>query len=148
MYMYFAETFCVAHQSKDVILQTSRAVVPLFCIASSHNSLSYRWDDLHGDVGLLSPVYYAHKSGIYRCTVDDGFGNKCYSKTIEVTDGTLILDLVFYVPVHDCIVNYLQHHLSLHWPLMSYYLLTLAQRRIPITRFMLIRRVTILLDQL
>lgn len=33
MYMYFAETFCVAHQSKDVILQTSRAVVPLFCIA-------------------------------------------------------------------------------------------------------------------
>ena len=90
--VYFAETFCVAHQSKGVVLKTPRAVVPLFCIASSHNSLlSYRWSNLHGDVGLLSPVYYAHKSGVYKCTVDDGFGSKCYSKSIEVTDGKLIL---------------------------------------------------------
>ena len=94
--MYSAETFCVAHQSKDVVLQTPKAVVPLFCIASTHNSLlSYRWHNLHGDVGLLSPVYYDHKSGICKCTVDDGFGNKCYSKSIEVTDGTLISYLIF-----------------------------------------------------
>ena len=66
---------CVAHQSKGVVLKTPRAVVPLFCIASSHNSLlSYR-SNLHGDVGLLSLVYYAHKSGVYKCTVYDGFGS-------------------------------------------------------------------------
>ena len=70
----------------------------LFCIASTHNSLlSYRWHNLHGDLDLLSPVYYAHKSGIYKCTVDDRFGNKCYFKSIEVTDGTLISDLMFII---------------------------------------------------
>ena len=81
-----------------MVLQIPKAVVPLFCIASTHNSLlSYRWHNLHGDVGLLSPVYYAHKSGIYKCTVDDGFGNKCCSKSIEVTDGTLISYLIFII---------------------------------------------------
>ena len=94
--MYSAETFCVAHQSKDVVLQTLKAVVPLFCIASTHNYLlSHCWHNLHGDVGLLSPVYYAHKSGVYKCTVNDGLRNKCYSKSIEVTDGTLISYLMF-----------------------------------------------------
>ena len=82
----------MAHQSKKyVVLPRPRAAVPHFCIATTHNThLLYHWDNLSGDVGLLSPVYYAHRCGVYRCTVEDGLGNKCYSKSIEVIDGTLI----------------------------------------------------------
>lgn len=107
MFALLVETFAVAHQSaKYVVLPTSRRAVPLYCIASTHNShILYHWDNLSGDVGLLSPVYYAHKCGVYRCTVEDSLGNKCYSKSIEVIDGTLLL-CIYYVREYSYNVTY------------------------------------------
>ena len=67
-------------------------VVPLFCIASHHSSsYTYKWDNLNGEVGMHSPILYANKPGVYRCTVDDDLGHICYSKSISVTEGALLL---------------------------------------------------------
>lgn len=88
------DKFSVIHQSSDTLISMHMgdSVVPLFCVASKHcSSYQYNWDNLHGNVGQLSPVLYANKVGIYRCTITHGLeglsASKCYSKSISVNEG-------------------------------------------------------------
>ena len=49
----------------------SGQVVPLFCISPKHSLLDcrYEWRNLSGEIGFNSPVIYANKPGVYRCSV-------------------------------------------------------------------------------
>ena len=40
---------------------------------------------MHSEFGAKSPVIFANKSGVYRCTIEND-GQKCYSKSIFVTE--------------------------------------------------------------
>ena len=52
---------------------------------------------MHGEFGAKSPVIFANKSGVYRCTIEND-GQKCYSKSIFITDkGNLWLFILLRV---------------------------------------------------
>ena len=82
----------------SVTNQTEQAVipapghVPLFCVASNHSlHYKYEWTSLTGVVGMNSPVYYANKPGIYRCTVTaDRLDQTCLSRSINVIEGIVV----------------------------------------------------------
>ena len=98
-----SDQFSVIHQSDDATIHAGE-VVQLFCLASKHcSAYQYNWDNLQGAVGLLSPVLYANKEGIYRCTVtmNATADAKCYSRSITISQGvmeiiiTLCMVLIF-----------------------------------------------------
>ena len=80
------ESFCIVHQSPTEHTLAIGEVVALFCVASQHSfRLKYTWDNMNGEVGINSPICFANKSGVYRCTVESD-GRKCYSKSIFITE--------------------------------------------------------------
>ena len=58
--------FITVHLSASLLLASC---IILCCITTF--SLIYTWDNLHGVVGAKSPVLFANKSEMYRCTVEN-----------------------------------------------------------------------------
>ena len=74
-------------------------VVPL---ASNHSlHYKYEWTSSNGVVGITSPVYYANKPGVYRCTVTTGdrLDQTCLSRSINVVEGIVVVVTLFFVRV-------------------------------------------------
>ena len=92
---YYTESFCIVHQSPSEYTTATGEVIALFCVASQHSfSLRYMWDNMHGVVGAKSPVLFANKSGVYRCTVEND-GQNCYSRSIFIAEkGRFIIILI------------------------------------------------------
>ena len=81
----------MVHQSCDSVIRKGE-VLTLYCVASHHSlNYTYTWDNLDGEVGMHSPIYYASKPGVYRCTIDDGLGNTCNSACIFLTESNAVL---------------------------------------------------------
>lgn len=84
--LIFAEEFSVVHQSTSKSFISDSEVATLYCVASKHSlGFKYTWENDHGVVGVNSPVVFANKTGVYRCTVTNATGDKCFSKNIVVS---------------------------------------------------------------
>ena len=95
---YYTESFCIVHQSPSEYTIATGESIALFCIASQHSfSLRYTWDNMHGVVGAKSPVLFANKSGVYRCTVEND-GQKCYSRSIFITEKGYRFIIMLIIP--------------------------------------------------